>query len=878
MKEGEESWLSWADFFGTNIGYDGNWSKKSKLEIIHELEDTDLVYMEPFELLTIINQGNLPEELTQLLNTDAGTDARLVTIQEIIERLEDNPDEPMVDPDVEQTESIVDQIIRTENRVDSEITDDEDDEPVLPSLNNSVEPFHSLDNQIYASMDDEAIESLIRYKFHKLWDKVLNENLSVETIRQEEGGQYFTRIQQLFLGEYDEVSTYKPVGDYRFKFQPNLMQKLITYRFLKNKFYGNWSGTGAGKTLSYIIASREIDARVTMVIVVNSTVDQACQDIKNVYADSVTYTDYDNGFVFDRNKHNYLILNYEKFQQTYSEEKFQNLTNNNQIDFVVIDEVHNSKRRENAAESIRRGVLTRLLGRIRENNPNLYTLAMSATPVINDLFEAKSLLTLLSGLEYKDIETRRSINNAMKVYQQLHLNGLRYIPKYDINVKELTGKNTPDLKIDGTHLFDSILDIPVSRVLDIEQTLLKDKLIAIEPYIRKGVVIYTHYVEGMINPIKDTVEKLGFKPGFYTGDESPEFKKIMFNDFLAGRVDVLIASDPITTGVDHLQEVCDRMILITLPWTDSVYTQLKGRIFRQGSLFTSVEFIIPQVVIELEGEEQEFWSWDIQRLNLIKRKRTLADAAVDGLIPSKILPTADTLLKQSKESLLLWKERIKNNDIYSVFRNRLMVDLYPEIDNDEVREQRITSELSEFNRRGKTTLSSTMNKEFNDNPESWFRYHSLRRERMKDWSEIPYEYIATKIRNNNDVIADFGCGDNKFKDCVPNNEVYSFDHIACDDSVIACDMKDVSAHLEDESIDTAVFSLALWGTNYKDYIKEAFRVLKHRGFIYIAEPIKSYETPEEEQELYDLIRNEGFEIIGSIERRNKFIYITGIKF
>lgn len=81
----------------------------------------------------------------------------------------------------------------------------------------------------------------------------------------------------------------------------------------------------------------------------------------------------------------------------------------------------------------------------------------------------------------------------------------------------------------------------------------------------------------------------------------------------------------------------------------------------------------------------------------------------------------------------------------------------------------------------------------------------------------------------------------------------------------------------DESIDVAVFSLALWGTNYKDYIKEAYRVLTYDGKIYIAEPAKDYPDSDSEKELIKLLTEVGFKIVGDIERRGKFIYITGTK-
>jgi len=317
------------------------------------------------------------------------------------------------------------------------------------------------------------------------------------------------------------------------------------------------------------------------------------------------------------------------------------------------------------------------------------------------------------------------------------------------------------------------------------------------------------------------------------------------------------------------------MVLLTLPWTDSEYTQLKGRIYRQGSNFGEVEFIIPQVKIELE--ENEFWSWDIERLNLIKNKRTLADAAVDGLIPSKILPSAKTMYSKSIESLEKWKQRINDGNLIENNRNLTQIDLYPNIIDVKERQQRINSELSEFNRMGKTTKSSTMNKKFNDDPESWHLYHRLRRESMKDWGEIPYKEIAKNILCETDVVIDFGCGDNQFKLEIPNNKVTSVDHVACDDSVIACDMADLSKYVENESHDVAVFSLSLWGTNYKEYISEAYRVLRRKGFIYIAEPTKNYETVEEQNTLKELVIEAGFKVVGNLDIREKFIYITGIK-
>lgn len=316
---------------------------------------------------------------------------------------------------------------------------------------------------------------------------------------------------------------------------------------------------------------------------------------------------------------------------------------------------------------------------------------------------------------------------------------------------------------------------------------------------------------------------------------------------------------------------------MTLPWTDAEYTQLLGRIYRQGSSFDNVDVIIPQVKIKLDNGD--IWSWDIQRLNLIKTKRTLADCAVDGIIPSKTLPSMETLFNKSILGLKSWKNRISSGKILNSERADISIDLYPEITDEYIKRDRIESELSEYNRKGKTTTSRTMHNHFTNNKEDWFRYHQLRGNSTKDWSEIPYEYIAKQITSSRKIVVDFGCGLNKMKDCIPYNRVYSFDHVSCDESVIACDMSDVSKYLDNSTIDVAVFSLSLWGTNWRDYIKEAYRVLDDKGVIWICEPSNEMKdlTKNINQTTVDSsLTDNGFTII-STEDRGKFTYVQAIK-
>ncbi|KAL6520210.1 hypothetical protein OROMI_032390 [Orobanche minor] len=114
-------------------------------------------------------------------------------------------------------------------------------------------------------------------------------------------------------------------------------------------------------------------------------------------------------------------------------------------------------------------------------------------------------------------------------------------------------------------------------------------------------------------------------------------------------------------------------------------------------------------------------------------------------------------------------------------------------------------------------------------------------EQMSHWPEQPNDIIINWIKNHSPsfVIADFGCGNARLAKSV-KNKVFSFDLVAHDPSVIACDMS--KTPLDDTSVDVAVFCLSLMGINFPSYLLEANRVLKPHGWLLIAE-VKSRLDP-----------------------------------
>jgi ubiquinone/menaquinone biosynthesis C-methylase UbiE len=75
------------------------------------------------------------------------------------------------------------------------------------------------------------------------------------------------------------------------------------------------------------------------------------------------------------------------------------------------------------------------------------------------------------------------------------------------------------------------------------------------------------------------------------------------------------------------------------------------------------------------------------------------------------------------------------------------------------------------------------------------------------------------------VVGDFGCGEAKLARSV-RHKVHSFDLVAPNDHVVACDIANVP--LADGCLDAVIFSLSLMGTNYPAFLAEAWRVLKPR--------------------------------------------------
>ena len=629
-----------------NIGF----TKSYKVSL---LKTGDLLHMSPHQLIEVISSKKLPEEFKALIYTPEDSDKRGGRIKDLIALYESGSTDEEIKRTLSQMVKEEELSLEKDKELDglSSSGEKKKEDYKLPSV--VMSEVHTYDRLLKMKPSDDRDSFILNEETHKLWNSVLraNEEGTLEDeilkIREEKGGEFFEYVKGVFLKEYEEVVSIEKDKDYRFKYEPSLMQKLMVFYMLHNNSFGNWCGTGAGKTNAFLFASRMTKSKVTVTIVPNDVIDTLCKSIQAIYPDSrIIVPDNPDDLKHYGDGHTYIIYNYEKMQSNNgAEETIKKLLETNKIDFICIDEVHNAKVRTEETASSRSKNIKDFITKARKSNPNVKVLAMSATPFINNLQEVRSIIELITGEEHPEIGYRNTASNIHNAYKAILLNGFRYIPKYDIAVEERI------IEVDCSEDSELLKNLIKNEgsINGVESLLAQKKLGTIEDEIKKGTIVYSPWVNGMADMLTTTISDMGFITEAYNGDSGDKVeRKEILDRFRSGETDVLVCSKPISTGVDGLQKCCNKMIIMSLPWTDADYTQLKGRIYRQGSVFDKVEFVIPQVVININDKS---WSWDKMRKNAVDNKKTIGEAVVDGDIQESYSINKERLLNEAMETL-----------------------------------------------------------------------------------------------------------------------------------------------------------------------------------------------------------------------------------
>lgn len=210
--------------------------------------------------------------------------------------------------------------------------------------------------------------------------------------------------------------------------------------------------------------------------------------------------------------------------------------------------------------------------------------------------------------------------------------------------------------------------------------------------------------------------------------------------------------------------------------------------------------------------------------------------------------------------------------------------------------QQNKSELSVLHQRYKTLSSANLHREFKDNAKLWTNYHRMSEENEESFpaDEIPRNLVIAELEKietgRKKVVVDMGCGmahiakHFRAKDDM-RFSFFNYDHCSHGQDEIAgivVHSQDIAeVPLVDARAEIAVLCLAMWGSNCRKYILEAYRLLETGGRLYMVEPTKRWSEKNDANLMIEgqqggllrsLLLDAGFQILS--ERIAKFSFFV----
>lgn len=504
----------------------------------------------------------------------------------------------------------------------------------------------------------------VSFSVKLLWYAVFDEDTGkaeLARIRRERKGKnkFHDTIINRFLEEYKSVTTmsYKE-RFYTYDTKPFLNQLYCAWMMRKRNFFFDMSSTGTGKSGSGLVSAMSQQTRRCLIISPKNIVVQWHKNVKKFYNSCYAShseehrTFIPNEFFLDdpENKTKFHVINYDKFNNATSANTVtRQFALRNPVDMIILDESHRVKSakedEKDGSETATRKNVRLLIKQLRKDNRNLKVLMLSATPVVNKISEGKSLLEMGTGTDYT-FSTYPTVLNASKLYTEFQPYCMRWVKQYPIDQR---GKDDPiivrayvpeyltqdqfnELHWDDFDEFNTKYRIATMLKLIREAKKKKDSA---------RIIIYTDYIDGIVDQLQVALNNAGLRYGLFigadksgmirkTGKRDKDGNEIIENPFTLGELDVLIASSPIAVGVDDLQYDCNTIIFNGLVWTWAKFEQIVGRLVRTGQTENHVN--IHLVFANLNGYEYDY---KVKYLRILAKK-SIGDCVTTGTLPPKI--------------------------------------------------------------------------------------------------------------------------------------------------------------------------------------------------------------------------------------------------
>jgi len=245
-----------------------------------------------------------------------------------------------------------------------------------------------------------------------------------------------------------------------------------------------------------------------------------------------------------------------------------------------------------------------------------------------------------------------------------------------------------------------------------------------------------------------------------------------------------------------------------------------------------------------------------------------------------------TAIMQNKQIYERWGEFINDPKYKKYFKhtkNMSKPEIKPKTIKETKKQQRVQSEMSLLHKEYKTKTSQNLHEYFKDNPTKWEDYHKISKDNEESFpdDEIPRNKMIKHLEGlpgkKKKIIADLGCGFAEINQHFKDNErfeFHNFDHHSSNEFVVSRDIKDTG--LDDYSVDIAILSLAMWGSNCKEYLSESHRILDTGGTLLIVEAYKRWNKELDEYQkpinrLVKLLEENNFDVVKNNEQKFMFI-------
>jgi hypothetical protein len=253
----KNEWKWWADW----LGYHGGWNIKKIKELLRDLIASKIIYQwnEAVLYSLLLRKGllNLKGNRHQWFFKNLIEGSRTENGRKALEEYANSDSE--IPPDLPYSSKVneiePEQEIQTATTQElNQLTDNRD--PIDYGDIQSVEQILANTSVLESiNVDEEAIEFYLSYSVNELWRCAFrDEEDTVDKIRIEgkNGNKYHDTVVETFLYDYEGTRSIEVPQGYGFPYSPTLMQSFVAYKVKSLPSFGNFSGTGAGKTLSAV--------------------------------------------------------------------------------------------------------------------------------------------------------------------------------------------------------------------------------------------------------------------------------------------------------------------------------------------------------------------------------------------------------------------------------------------------------------------------------------------------------------------------------------------------------------------------------------------------------------------------------------------------